>query len=534
LYTSMSVQRMRWTQSMTPSFSVVHPPTFTGKVLEAGIPGNLPASVRSLESALRTFKQKLVRTSRPQAQQTPLLRELRRLLDSVDTGIMRHPMRNSIARRVLLSRKAELERIRNELLGVSVTFSTGDTIVTDRQVIELYVTDVKGTTASGKTELFFPAVDQGWVLNEDVRNRVPLEIGKEYRLLSPASLEYNYPQAMYGLTHSTVRKPLYFFVIHRAEDRSRSFIWRGDLRMWYAPRFTTEVLTPIVRAINDELVVVRLTNHSRDAVRDSVYVRDSLVSARGRMFRLSTKGATHTDTLMLTWQDTTFSGDHLADVLIDGVSTGRFVARGFDVATDRTRTVGVVRTMSDSPTLIALRRLGYRPAVIEPGDYSRLQTSGYDVIIVDRGAMESATSATVSALAAFAEGGGHVVFLAQPEATLAGLPMFADVRAVSHFRLDERTPVLLDTQHVLMRQPNRISREDFEGWLVRRAYHTIVVSNAGLYEVPVRNDKTEHPMVLTRQWGKGRATYVDLALTPQWMNVHAGALKLLANLVAMR
>ncbi|HXF99732.1 MAG TPA: PIG-L family deacetylase, partial [Bacteroidota bacterium] len=46
LYTSMSVQRMRWTQSMTPSFSVVHPPTFTGKVLEAGIPGNLPASVR--------------------------------------------------------------------------------------------------------------------------------------------------------------------------------------------------------------------------------------------------------------------------------------------------------------------------------------------------------------------------------------------------------------------------------------------------------------------------------------------------------
>lgn len=534
LYASMSVQRATWTQSMTASFSVVHPPTFTGKSLEAGIPGNLPGSVRSLESALRAFKQKLARISRPQAQQTPLLRELRRLLDTVDTGIMRHPMKNSIARRVLLSRKAELEKIRNELLGVSVTFSTGDTVVTDRQVIELYVTDVKGTTASGKTELFIPAVDQGWVLNEDVRNRVPLEIGKEYRLLSPASLDYNYPQAMYGLTHSTVRKPFYFFVIHRAEDRSRSFIWRGDLRLWYAPRFTTEVLTPIVCAMNDEQVVVRLTNHSRDPVRDSVYVRDSLVSARGRMFRLSAKGATHTDTLTLTWKDTTFSGDYLTHVLIDGISTGRFVARGFNIETDRTRTVAVVTAMSDSPTMIALRRLGYRPAAIEPGDHTSLLSSGYDVVIVDRHVMESATQAVVGALVAYTERGGHVVILAQREAALTGLPMFADARAVSDFRLDERTPVQIDTQHVLIRRPNRILYEDFDGWLVRRAYHAIGISNAGLYEVPVRNDKTGYPMVLTRRWGKGRATYVDLALTPQWMNVHAGALRLLANLVAMR
>jgi hypothetical protein len=40
------------------------------------------------------------------------------------------------------------------------------------------------------------------------------------------------------------------------------------------------------------------------------------------------------------------------------------------------------------------------------------------------------------------------------------------------------------------------------------------------------------PLLLTRKLGRGRMTYVDLALAPQWLNVHPGAYRLLANLIS--
>jgi hypothetical protein len=532
-YSTMTARRAFWSKSLLPSFSVLVPPNYRGRSLEAGIPGGLPPNIRLLESAIQSFKQKLARGASGESQRDLLLRELRRLLDSVDVSILRYPAPTSPVRRVMLDRKAALEKVRNELLGVSISMSVSDTIVTDRQVIELVFKEVKGISASGTTEVFVPAVDEGWILNEDVQKRVPLEIGKEYRLLSPASVQYDYPPSLYGLTHALVRKPLYVFVIHRSKDRSRSFTWRSDLRLWYAPRFTTEVLTPIVRAMNDEKVVVRLTNHSRDGVSDSVYVRDSLVTAPGRMFRLPGKGTTHTDTLTLFWSTPAVSGDHVVDVLIGGIATARFVARGFAANTDLGRRVAVVSAAGESPTLDALRRLGYLAVRLEPEAFGSTARDSYDVVVVDPRVVSSdGGSGIVDALASFAERSGHVVVLTQASASVARMPMFAGLHLRESFRLDERTPVELDTQHVLMRRPNSLSEDDFSDWLTRRAYHAIRISGDA-FEVPVRNAATGDALVATRAWGKGRATYVDLALVPQWMNVHAGALRLLANLVAM-
>ncbi len=534
LSSKMTARQTNKSQPLLPSFSVLVPSPYRETSLEAGLPKGLPRSIRLLESAVQSFKRKLTRGATGETQRGLLLRELRWLLDSIDVGILRYPAATSPVRRFLLDRKAGLERVRNELLGVSVSLSVSDTIVTDRQVIELVFKEVKGISASGTTEVFIPAVEQGWVLNEDVQKRVPLEIGKEYRLLSPATVQYDHPQSLYGLTHALVRKPLYVFVIHRSEDRAKSFTWRTDLRLWYAPRFTTEVLTPIVRAMNGEKVVVRLTNHSRDGVGDSVYVRDSLVMAPGRMFRLPGKGTTHTDTLTLSWGTPVVSGDHVVDVLIGGISTARFVARGFAANIDAERRVAVVSAGGESPTIVALRRLGHRAVRIEPEAFGSTATGSYDVVIVDPRVVSSdGGSGIIDALASFAERGGHVVVLAQTSSSVARLPMFVGLHLTESFRLDEWTPVELDTQHVLMRRPNILSEDDFSDWLTRRAYHVVRISG-GAFEVPVRNASRGDALVATRAWGKGRATYIDLALMPQWMNVHAGALRLLANLVAMQ
>jgi len=51
-------------------------------------------------------------------------------------------------------------------------------------------------------------------------------------------------------------------------------------------------------------------------------------------------------------------------------------------------------------------------------------------------------------------------------------------------------------------------------------------------ELPVREKHSGKPLIVSLTDGKGKQTYVDLALGHQWMNIHPGAYRLLANLIS--
>ncbi|MBX2992638.1 MAG: PIG-L family deacetylase [Bacteroidetes bacterium] len=526
-YQSLAVQRGTWRTGVAV-YRVLHPATFTGTGLDTGLPV-VSDRLRTLNVELRQFSHRILASKNRNSDE--YFRQAASLLDSVSMRITRIHQFSSAERRTLLRWKGALEGIRNVLLGVKVDFTVSDSILTDLQLTYLNVSRIHGLSDGGTTELFFPAVDAGWVLNEDVGRRIPFEPGEAYRLLTPSALTYDFPRAEFGNHQQAIRKPTYFFIIHNAKDRSRSFIYRGSMYFSFSPKLSFEVLTPIVRAMNDERVTVRLMNHSWDGVRDTVHIRDSVMFAPGRPFRLSYKGATQLDTLRLQLHTPVPEGDHLSNILIDDVPQGMFVARSFSVRADTSQAVAVTGGVQNSATVDALRRIGFRSRELRPADLSTRALEGIDVLILDRRSLTLHTRLKQSSriLERFVERGGHLVVLAQESDELAKFPLLEGIVAAPSHLIDEAARIAFDSTHRMLAIPNPILPEDFDGWLFRKAHNSLTVR--GEFEIPVRGPD-EEPLVVSRLLGKGRITYVDLALHHQWMNVHPGSLRLLANLVA--
>lgn len=525
-YRSISVQRSGWVAGSNTSYNVVWPARFTARSLDAGLPVASPPSLKQLDTAVRAFGTKY----RQSTGGASLLKELLSLMDNIDMRLISVRSSEHLERRRLLRWKAGLDGIRNTLLGVRVEYEVTDTILTERQVTFLTINAIEGLSDGGTTELFVPAVESGWILNEDTERRVEFTPPKEFRLLSSAELDLNHPQSEYGLFHPVVRRPSYFFILHKAKNRENSFVFRADMRLRYAPRFRVEVLSPIVRAFPGERIPIRLTNESRDGVRDSVYINDSLAFAPGRLFRLNNKGATQNDTLVPVWSDKMEEGSHLLAINIDRMAVAKFVARKIPLSTDSTARVAVLPAMKNSTLAEAVRRLGIRATMLDSTKEISLPGM-FDVLVVDRRALSLArASVRRHDLEEFVRRGGHLVVLAQDRGSLTELPFFAAVSVRPSYQFDELYPVAVDSTHRFLNFPNRIRQSEFDGWVFRKAYHAVRVQ--GSFETPIAGRSTSEPLLVTRQSGKGRITYVDLALSHQWMNVHAGALKLLANLLA--
>lgn len=77
---------------------------------------------------------------------------------------------------------------------------------------------------------------------------------------------------------------------------------------------------------------------------------------------------------------------------------------------------------------------------------------------------------------------------------------------------------------------NLLGYEDWRGWHFAKAFGTIEMSDrSGI--VLLRNQKGE-PVIVTREYGKGRVTLVALNLDVQLLNIVPGAFRVLANLIS--
>jgi len=330
-----------------------------------------------------------------------------------------------------------------------------------------------------------------------------------------------------------VKKMFSFFVIHQSAKAESNFVHRTSIPLSLSPRFSTEILTPIVRLMPGERVVIRLTNNSRDGVSDTVTINDSLAVSTLSPFLLSSKGSSHQDTLLLTWTSKPVEGDYLISLKISGVDVGRFAVRKFETLVDSTRRVGVIPAVNGSPAVDAIRRLNLHPVLLEPDTSLVDRLTSLDVVIVDRRALTLRRGLVKwkEYLEGFVERGGHLIVLAQDAEVWNQSPLWDGLRLTRTFALDEDTPVLLDSNHRMLSSPNTISAEDFDGWLFLKAYNEVKV-HAERQSTIVRAGVTQSPLLVSIPRGKGSFTYVDLALHPQWLNIHAGALRLLANMVS--
>jgi len=529
-YASLAVQQKWRREGKTPSYAVIYPArTSALQRLDEGLPAPVPPPLRGIEIQIEALTDKTLK-----GQTSEALPRVAALIDSVEYTLAINQMTlTARERKSLLQWKNALENLRCTLLGVEVDYTVSDTLLTDAQLTYIFVNEVKGLSRDGKTEILFAGIDQQWAVNEDVPKKLPLALKEEYRLLTPKGLVYNFAPAQYPFQLTPYAKSVFMFIIHQAKSKAQSFVYRRVINLDFAPKFVTEVQTPIVRMVPDERVVIRMMNISRDGVADTVEVADSLAHSFRHPFRLSNKGASKIDTLTLAWLGNPPDGTYMIPVTIDGIPVAQFAARKFSVEIDRARRVGLLTGIKNSPTAEALRRLNLNFVFVEPDKSFMQQIEPLNVLLIDRRALtlRPEIAARRDDLKRFVEAGGHLIVMAQDAEKWNAQPLWDGMRLTAVSTLEAETPVQIDAAYAIGNQPNHLTPEDWQNWLFLRGYNTVAAGAATA--IPLRSAVDGSPLIVTSAAGQGKRTYVDLALSPQFMNVHAGAFRLLANLISL-
>lgn len=502
------------------------------KEIQQGLPRALGGRLRWLQQEIRSIATTIQRDYRRLGNLQRSRAIVPRIMTAIDSATFHikesYEQLSYPDRRALVHWKGGLEDLRILLLGVGVSYSFSETVLTNSQLTFLTIDTVYGLPTDGTSELYFPDAGKQWILNEALEQRVHLHLKQPYRLISPRGMKYDLPPQEYGMEKNTIGTPFFFYVIHNNPVRWKSFVLPVKTRLWFAPKFTVEVFNPIVRLQRDERVIVRLTNHSRDGVVDTLYAADSLIVSSRIPFRLSTKESSLLDTLRILEAKPVAEGSYLVSLEIGGESVGQFAARAINVAIDSTGKVGLLTSLDHSILAGSLRRLGIRwqrvqsPAIPSPDILPTL--------IVDRATLTSDT-AQARAISRFAEEGGSVVVLAQSPDAWNRNPLIPGVSLTLAQGYDENSTVDADTTHPFFSKPNVIARTDWDEWLWYRSPAAVQIHSTGI-EIPARIQSDGNPVLMTYRAGKGRITYVNLALHLQLLNVHPGVLRLLANLVA--
>ncbi|MCX6133678.1 MAG: PIG-L family deacetylase [Ignavibacteriales bacterium] len=535
-YASLAVRRTQWYGSGQPiAYEAIYPrPSRQMKSVDEGLPRPAPARIMGIDAGIAGVARTIAGGTMSTASQTDALRRVAALIDSVDDRLTRPLDLPSQARKICMQWKISLESLRLALLGVEVRYSVNPMILTERQLAHLTIDSVAGIRPGDSTWVYFPFIEQQWYVDESPGKIRALRLRDSYRLLTPSRLDHDLPAAGEGLTQTSVGKNLTFFIMCKSKTREQNFVYRATTRMLYSERFSAEVLTPIVRVFPGEQVIVRNTNHSRDGVRDSVYVDDSLATSGKKEFRINVKDQAEVDTLVLDWKRSLGEGTYIVPVSIATKKVAKFAARQFEARVDSNIRVALITGFTDGTTGESLRRLGVGWKELRNARAVTEQLGGFKVAIVDRRAMTLMRDLVSWAqyLKRFVEGGGHLIVLAQDAGIWNSAPLVEGLHLTSSDALEEAAEVESDSLHQVFTRPNRITWEDWEFWLFRRAHNILSGPALETALVPLKAKLDRSPLIAEWRMGSGTLTYVDLALQQQLLNIHPGAFRLLANLIS--
>jgi hypothetical protein len=505
------------------------------KRIDDGLPLRVSGGLKNLNDRIGNITRDILNSKRlNSARKRSHLEEITAIADSVDYLIgLRYSAFRGPDQKMLLLWKEGLQDLKNELLGVSVSYFLADSILTSMQVTTLTIDSVQGASARGQRWFFFPPAREGWIINESMKNRFPLSGRTLFRIVSPGSLIFNIPAQQEGLETNSLYTPIDCFIVQSDSDRTNSFGFRLRLPFRFAPKFTVEVLTPIVRAVDGEKVVVRTTNHSNDGVSDRIGVSDSIVTSSVAPFRLSKKESSQTDTLTLQWKGPPSQGDHLLHVEITDIDVANFAARAFEANIgEEDLAIGLIAADGQSAVHESLRRLGVTSERRRVEAVTVEWLSSRDVIILDHRiySRDSSIVRLKEPLLERAKTGGHVIVLSQDAPAWNANPLIKGLLLRQRRELEPDLEIHARDGERLISFPNELSSDDWNGWMFSRAANEVTVPRSA--ETLLSIGEVRIPGVVRAKVGRGKITFVNLNLPTQWLNIHPGSFRLLANLLA--
>jgi hypothetical protein len=278
---------------------------------------------------------------------------------------------------------------------------------------------------------------------------------------------------------------------------------------------------------------VRLTNHSRDGVADTLMIDHPQIRSTRHFFRLGYKGATSVQSLKLLYVEKGLEGNYLIPIHIGRDDVSQFGGRAFDVGVDSTIRVGVITGYVQSAVCETFRRLGVTWKKISGDSTLASELNEVDALVIDSRALTlvPGLSSQAAALETFVERGKKLILFTQDPSSWNRKPLIPSLRLSKTIPFDENSALDLMETDRLMSVPNVLTSQDWNEWIWTRTDRTCEIGPER-YDIPVRLKANGTPLVVSKSMGNGRITYVNLAIQPQLLNVHAGAFRLLANLLS--
>lgn len=223
-----------------------------------------------------------------------------------------------------------------------------------------------------------------------------------------------------------------------------------------------------------------------------------------------------------------------------GAAATEFAVHGVDVTVPADLRVGLIPGVDDSSRRV-LEDFGVQLHVLDGDDVATFQLENLHTVVVDIRALrvQETARAAFDRLLEFARKGGRLVVLYHKDKEWEG-PGFEGAPYPLHIGRDrvtqEDAPVrVLLPDHVLMRHPNRLQPQDWDGWAQERGLYFAHQYDSRYEELLAMADRGQPELrgslVYTR-YGEGEYVYCALSLFRQLKKLHPGASRLFANLVA--
>jgi len=228
---------------------------------------------------------------------------------------------------------------------------------------------------------------------------------------------------------------------------------------------------------------------------------------------------------------------HIPFILLQPKAIAKAVSLDLSI---RGKTVGYITGAGDSVDA-ALAQMGYTVVTLKPGDITPDKLSGLDAVVVGvrAFAVRKDLAAAMPALTSFVQAGGNVIVQyerneqGQNSISLGGYSLQLSANRVTD---PNATMTFLAPDHPAVNVPNKITPDDFTGWVQERG--TYFPSQWDDHFVPIFacNDTGEAPLkssLLIAQDGKGYFVYTGLGFFRQLPAGNPGAYRLFANLVSL-
>ncbi len=186
-----------------------------------------------------------------------------------------------------------------------------------------------------------------------------------------------------------------------------------------------------------------------------------------------------------------------------------------------------------------LQQLGVPLAIVDADDLPQTDLSRFTAVVVGPRAYQSSQSLQDNndyLLAYVRNGGRLVVQYGQGEMQQPGImPYPITLRQPAERVTDENAPVTFtDPQSPLLNTPNKITPEDFNGWVQERASYMPSTFDSRYRTMLAMSDPGEQPnraAILAAAYGRGTYIYVPLALFRQLPAGVPGGARIFANLL---